>query len=80
MVLIGGVRTLFGPAIGAAIFIWLQDYFSTVWSRWPLLFGIIVVLVVIFLQGGVMEVFRLGRDLVVDRFRRVRHEPGRPAA
>jgi branched-chain amino acid transport system permease protein len=57
MVLIGGRGTMFGPAIGAAIFIYLQDYFSTFWSRWPLLFGLIVVFVVSFLQGGAIDLF-----------------------
>lgn len=57
MVLIGGTSSLFGPIIGAAIFIGLQDFLSTVWARWPLLFGGIVVLMVMFLQGGVIELF-----------------------
>lgn len=57
MVLIGGTSSLFGPIIGAAIFIGLQDFLSTIWARWPLLFGGIVVLMVMFLQGGIIELF-----------------------
>lgn len=55
MVLIGGLGSLFGSLIGAAIFILLQDGLSLVWDRWPLLFGLVVILVVMFLRGGVLE-------------------------
>ena len=57
-VLIGGTSNMFGPIIGAGIFIWLQGFFSTLWARWPLLFGAFVVIVVLFVQGGVIELFR----------------------
>ena len=55
MVLIGGLGSIFGPVIGAAVFILLQDNLSLVWDRWPLLFGLIVIGVVLFLRGGIME-------------------------
>jgi branched-chain amino acid transport system permease protein len=55
MVLIGGLNSIFGSLIGAAIFIVLQDSLSLVWDRWPLLFGLIVIGVVLFLRGGVLE-------------------------
>jgi branched-chain amino acid transport system permease protein len=55
MVLIGGLGSLYGSLIGAAIFILLQDSLSLVWDRWPLLFGLVVIGVVLFLRGGVWE-------------------------
>lgn len=55
MVLIGGLGSIFGSVIGAAVFIVLQDSLSLVWDRWPLLFGLIVMAVVLFLRGGVLE-------------------------
>lgn len=55
MVLIGGLGSIFGALIGAAVFILLQDSLSLVWDRWPLLFGLIVIGVVLFLRGGVLE-------------------------
>ncbi len=58
MVLIGGTSSPFGPVLGAAIFIWLQDLLSIFWARSLLLFGAVVVAVVLFLQGGVIELFR----------------------
>ncbi|WP_050463456.1 branched-chain amino acid ABC transporter permease [Herbaspirillum autotrophicum] len=57
MVVIGGMSTLIGPVFGAAIFIWLQGFFSLIWARWPLLFGVFIIVVVLFLRGGVMELF-----------------------
>lgn len=63
MVLIGGTRNLFGPVIGVIIFIVLQDQLSTYWNRWPLIFGGLIVLVVMFFQGGVLQ--------VLDRYRAV---------
>jgi len=57
-VLIGGTSSPFGPVLGTLIFIWLQDLFGTIWDRWPLLFGLVVVSVVLFLQGGVLELIR----------------------
>lgn len=57
MVVIGGMSTMLGPVFGAAIFIWLQGLFSLYWERWPLLFGVFIIFVVLFLRGGVMELF-----------------------
>ncbi|GAB1576284.1 branched-chain amino acid ABC transporter permease [Bordetella petrii] len=57
MVVIGGISSMLGPVFGAAIFIWLQGFFSLIWARWPLLFGVFVILVVLFLKGGVVELF-----------------------
>jgi branched-chain amino acid transport system permease protein len=72
MVLIGGTSSLFGPIIGAAIFIALQDFLSTIWARWSLLFGGIVVLMVMFLQGGIIELFE--RIATGSRRRRMRRD------
>ena len=75
MVLIGGLGSLFGSLIGAAIFILLQDGLSLVWDRWPLLFGAVVILVVMFLRGGVLELGGRMRDLLAGRRRCVPASP-----
>lgn len=73
MVLIGGTGNLFGPAAGAVIFIILQDVLSVVWARWPLLFGAVVIAVVLYFQGGFVELFhRLGRCAAARRKARAR--------
>jgi branched-chain amino acid transport system permease protein len=53
--LIGGSGSLYGPVIGAFVFIWLSESVSLIWDRWPLLLGVAFVIVVLFLRGGVVE-------------------------
>jgi branched-chain amino acid transport system permease protein len=53
--LIGGSGSLYGPVIGAFVFIWLSESVSVVWQRWPLLLGVAFVIVVLFFRGGVVE-------------------------
>src|SRR5919106_5903830 len=53
--LIGGSGSLYGPVIGAFVFIWLSESMSVVWARWPLLLGVAFVIVVLFFRGGVVE-------------------------
>jgi branched-chain amino acid transport system permease protein len=53
--LIGGSGSLYGPIIGSVVFIWLSEWVSTLWARWPLLLGVAFVIVVLFLRGGLVE-------------------------
>jgi branched-chain amino acid transport system permease protein len=53
--LIGGSGSLYGPVIGAFIFIWLSESVSVMWQRWPLLLGVAFVIVVLFFRGGMVE-------------------------
>jgi branched-chain amino acid transport system permease protein len=53
--LIGGSGSLYGPVIGAFVFIWLSESVSVIWERWPLLLGVAFVIVVLFFRGGVVE-------------------------
>lgn len=64
MVLIGGIGNLYGPLLGAAAFKWLSEAVSAVWERWPLILGVALVLVVLFLRGGLVEVFARLREAV----------------
>lgn len=52
MTLLGGVGTLWGPFIGAAVFIILQDAISTMTQNWMVFLGLAVVLLVLFLPKG----------------------------
>jgi branched-chain amino acid transport system permease protein len=52
MVLLGGIQTLAGPLVGAAVFTWLQDTVARQTDYWQALLGAaILVLVVAFPQG-----------------------------
>jgi branched-chain amino acid transport system permease protein len=53
MVIMGGAATLYGPCLGAAVIILVQQYAGIYMpDRWPLILGAIFVLCVMFLKGG----------------------------
>jgi branched-chain amino acid transport system permease protein len=62
MLILGGLGKLYGGVVGAFAFVLLQEVFQSLTGRWQLPFGAAIILVVIFLPGG------LGG--VVDRLRR----------
>lgn len=59
MVLLGGMGSLWGPFVGAAIFIFMQDYISTMTEHWEFFVGAIVILLVLFMPGGLAGFYRL---------------------
>lgn len=60
--LLGGTGSPFGALLGAAIFIALSNSLSHVWSHWPLLFGIVFCVVVLFFRGGLWSIFERRRQ------------------
>ncbi len=53
MTLLGGAGTFFGPFIGAAAFLVLEDAISVVTESWPLVIGAIFMAFVLFLPRGI---------------------------
>ncbi len=53
MVVFGGTGTLFGPIMGAGIFILLEEWLSAITIYWQLIFGAILIAVVLFGRGGI---------------------------
>ncbi|MBI4777008.1 MAG: branched-chain amino acid ABC transporter permease [Deltaproteobacteria bacterium] len=53
MVLLGGMGTLWGPLVGAGLFIYIQDYISTMTEHWEVFLGLVVILLVLFMPRGV---------------------------
>ncbi|MEO6033010.1 MAG: ATP-binding cassette domain-containing protein, partial [Burkholderiaceae bacterium] len=54
---IGGVGTLFGPLLGAAVWLYLQDFLQAVLNlgaAWALVLGVIFVLLICFLRRGII--------------------------
>ena len=54
---IGGTGTLFGPLVGAAVWLYLSDFFQTtlhLGATWKLVLGIVFVLLVCFLRRGIV--------------------------
>ncbi|HEX3939571.1 MAG TPA: branched-chain amino acid ABC transporter ATP-binding protein/permease [Xanthobacteraceae bacterium] len=63
---IGGAGTLFGPLVGATVWLYLSDFFQTtlhLGATWKLVLGIVFVLLVCFLRrgivGGLVDLARL---------------------
>lgn len=54
MVILGGAGTLLGPAIGAALIVYLEDFVSSMTEHWVLVLGIIYVLVTLFAPRGLI--------------------------
>ncbi|MBE0687518.1 MAG: branched-chain amino acid ABC transporter permease [Anaerolineaceae bacterium] len=67
MTILGGMGTLVGPIIGAGIMQIIGQFFYT-WfgARWPLVFGIIFVLIVMFLPYGIVGTWRLRKNSIDD--------------
>jgi branched-chain amino acid transport system permease protein len=53
MVIIGGVATLFGPLVGTVAFVLLEEFLSAITIYWHLIFGVMLVLLVLFGKGGI---------------------------
>ncbi len=59
MVLLGGMGSLWGSFIGAAVFIYMQDYLSTMTEHWEFFVGAVVILLVLFMPEGLAGFYRL---------------------
>jgi branched-chain amino acid transport system permease protein len=53
MTLLGGAGTFFGPFVGAATYLVLEDLISVVTESWPLVIGAVFVMFVLFLPRGI---------------------------
>ena len=65
---IGGAGTLFGPLVGATVWLYLSDFFQTtlhLGATWKLVLGVVFVLLVCFLRrgivGGLNDLYRARR-------------------
>jgi branched-chain amino acid transport system permease protein len=58
MAVLGGMRSFWGPLLGAAIFVVLEDYVSSQTTNWMSFIGLFFVLVVLFFPRGVLGIVR----------------------
>ena len=58
MAVLGGMRSFWGPLVGAAIFVVLQDSVSTMTANWMSFIGVFFVLIVLFFPDGVLGLLR----------------------
>jgi len=59
MVILGGMGSLFGPMIGAIVYLLLEELLSQVTEYWALIMGPLLLLIVLFGRGGIFGL--LGR-------------------
>jgi branched-chain amino acid transport system permease protein len=58
MAVLGGMRSFWGPLVGSAIFVALQDFVSSRTENWMSVIGLVFVLVVRFFPRGVLGMLR----------------------
>jgi len=61
MAVMGGMRSFWGPLLGAAMFVVLQDYLSSLTQNWMSFIGLFFVLVVLFFPRGVLGILKRAR-------------------
>jgi branched-chain amino acid transport system permease protein len=57
IIVLGGLGTLYGAMIGAAVFSLLAELLSGFTEHWAMIFGPILILVVLFARGGIAGLF-----------------------
>ena len=63
MTLVGGMRSFTGPAIGAAVFVFMRDTLSSWTENWLIYFGLIFIAFVMFSPNGIVGVWERLRGL-----------------
>ena len=66
MTLLGGMGTFYGPGVGALVLIWLNQQIVSYTEYWPLILGVILVILLFVFPGGIAGTLgdlrrRLGR-------------------
>ena len=56
MAVMGGMRSFWGPLLGAAVFVILQDFLSSLTTNWMSFVGMLIVLVVLFFPRGLLGI------------------------
>ncbi len=64
MIILGGMRSFFGPLIGVIIFVVAQDYLSSVTGNWMTFIGMIFVFIVLVFPKGILGIFNRRAEAV----------------
>ncbi len=62
MVVLGGAGSLFGPVLGTAVFLILEEFLSALTVYWQIVFGPVLILVVLFGRGGIDGLLSRGEN------------------
>ena len=68
MVYIGGQGTILGPIVGAVFFVGLKEFLVRNLGEYHLIvFGVLFILVVLFLPGGIISIWKKIQDALARR-------------
>ena len=67
--------TIFGPALGAGAFVFLQNYISTMTDRWPLILGLLFIAIVLLKRGGILHLIQFVSTFGLKVFKSSRNAP-----
>ena len=70
MVVLGGLRSIWGPALGAVVIVLFQQELSIYLDRWQTVMGLTLIAVVLFSPGGLWGLVRAAgrrRDALIAR-------------
>ncbi len=76
MNLFGGMGTLYGPIIGAIVFLFSKDLISSYTEHWRLILGLIFVGFVIYSPRGIVGLYEAFRDKVIPAVLATLRRPG----
>jgi branched-chain amino acid transport system permease protein len=62
MAVMGGMRSFWGPLLGAVVFVVLQDYLSSITINWMSFIGLLFVAIVLFFPRGLLGFIRQKRE------------------
>lgn len=62
MAVLGGMARVWGPVLGAVVIVLLEALLPNYTQFWQLPFGVIVILIVVYLQGGLADLFGRARQ------------------
>lgn len=58
VILLGGVRTLFGPVVGSAVFVAMREVVQRFTENWMLWFGVVLLVIILGFRGGIVGALR----------------------
>lgn len=58
MAIIGGAQSFVGPIVGATTLLTLNPYVATVTDRWPIVLGVLLIVVVLYARTGIVGAVR----------------------
>jgi branched-chain amino acid transport system permease protein len=71
--LLGGIYYFLGPAVGSIVYIFLDKTISSFTEYWPLALGLVIIVLLIFMRGGIVGFFSESVAAMKERGRAKQH-------